>query len=932
MRRFVLLVTCFLLFTGFCRAQYTVKVTVMDTLNSLPVIYSSVVAFRSSDSVIETFGRTNAAGQLTLTVAKEGKYILRVSAPNFADYTDTFRVKGGISDLGIIPMVSKERVLKEFVITRQIAAIKIKGDTTEYVADSFKTKENATVEDLLKKLPGIQVDKNGKITAQGEEVKKILVDGEEFFSDDPKVVTQGLQAGALDKVQVFDKKSDQAEFTGIDDGQKTKTINLELKDNKKKGYFGKLDLGGGTDGYFQNQGMFNAFKGKRQFTAFGIMSNTDKAGLGWRDNEKFGGGNNNTEITEDGGMITYYNGSDDDISGWGGKYEGEGLPKTWTGGLHYADKWNQDKQHISGNYRYALQNLEISGQTITNNPLYVQTAKKNQFSKGERNAVSGLYEWKIDSSTTLKVSVDAGTKMLNTSSVFNTVTNNPEGAVQNTNDRTVKSITNSQFFNANASLRKKFAKKGRTLSVDVKENYKESVANGNIASLLRYVVVDSVGNKTDSLNGINQDKKNNSGAFVLEGRMVYTEPLSKVSFIEASYGVVLNRSTSKNYSYNIINGRPSDNPDLNYSSDYKYNILINRGGINYKYVNKTKKKLTFSIGTDFTDATYEQTELLHTDKSLNANYFNIYPAASFSYALKKQTSLSFSYRGNTRQPSITEVQTLQQNIDPLNQTIGNPNLKQEFTNNLELSFNDYKALSGRYTWASLSFNNTADAISTQQQIRPNGSTTTFVNVDGNYSGSFYMGGGIRLKKPAIYIGGSLSSSLSHTLSYIDGQANVSNNNSYGVNPYLSYEKEDKYELSYSPGFTYNNNKSSISRYSSSYWMMDNDFSATVQLPKKFDIGSSINFYLRQKTEVFNQNNNVTRWNAHVGKKFLKNGQLETRISVFDILNQNKGYNRNAAGGVVTENTYNTIRRYGMLNVIWNFTHTPGAPATKTENE
>src|SRR5206468_11006586 len=138
------------------------------------------------------------------------------------------------TDLGTLPMVSKTHLLQEFVLHQQVAAIKIKGDTTEYMADSFKVKENATVEDLLKKLPGIQVDKNGQITAQGETVQKILVDGEEFFSDDPKVVTQGLQANAVEKVQVFDKKSDQAAFTGIDDGDKIKTINLSLKEDKKK--------------------------------------------------------------------------------------------------------------------------------------------------------------------------------------------------------------------------------------------------------------------------------------------------------------------------------------------------------------------------------------------------------------------------------------------------------------------------------------------------------------------------------------------------------------------------------------------------------------------------------------------------------------------------------------------------------------------------
>src|SRR5690606_31616646 len=170
---------------------------------------------------------------------------------------------------GTIPMISKTHLLNEFVLKVQRGAIKIKGDTTEYMADSFFVKDGANVEDLLKKLPGIQVDRNGQITAQGEKVEKILVDGEEFFSDDPAVVTKSLQSKAIEKVQIFNKKSDQAEFTGVDDGITQKTINLLLKEDRKKGYFGKLVAGGGNNGFFEGQAMFNAFKGKRKISAFG---------------------------------------------------------------------------------------------------------------------------------------------------------------------------------------------------------------------------------------------------------------------------------------------------------------------------------------------------------------------------------------------------------------------------------------------------------------------------------------------------------------------------------------------------------------------------------------------------------------------------------------------------------------------------------------
>ena len=245
MRLLLLFVLLMLFSVGFCKGQpYTIKGSVEDTLNLAKLPQACVTLIRASDSMLQTFARTNDSGYFELKADSAGKYIMMITYPSFADYVDVIKLKDKNMDLGIIPMISRSHLMKEFVLTQQVAAIKIKGDTTEYVADSFKVKDNATVEDLLKKLPGIQVDKNGKVVAQGETVQKILVDGEEFFSDDPAVVTKGLQANAVDKVQVFDKKSEQAQFTGIDDGEKIKTINLELKENKKKGYFGKIDAGG----------------------------------------------------------------------------------------------------------------------------------------------------------------------------------------------------------------------------------------------------------------------------------------------------------------------------------------------------------------------------------------------------------------------------------------------------------------------------------------------------------------------------------------------------------------------------------------------------------------------------------------------------------------------------------------------------------------
>jgi hypothetical protein len=841
-------------------------------------------------------------------------------------YTDALNVKKDM-DLGQLPMISKSHLLKEFVLTQQISAIKIKGDTTEYMADSFKVKENATVEDLLKKLPGIQVNKDGQITAQGEAVQKILVDGEEFFSDDPKVVTKGLQANAVSKVQVFDKKSDEAEFTGIDDGQKTKTINLELKEDKKKGYFGKAEAGGGTDGYFQEQGMINAFKAKRQLSAFGIASNTDKAGLGWDDNDKFGLGNSATVMTDDGNMFTYFSSNDDEsFTGWDGNYNGEGLPKTWTGGAHYADKWNNDKSHASGNYRYAKQNVEIDGNTLVQNTLPGDTLRvndqhKNQFSSVERNGLDMMYDWKIDSSMSLKVTVSGGLKTSRTSSVFNTealVINNTD-TLRGENSRTITSDANAQFVNADLVFRKKFAKKGRTLSVDFKENYKDSKSTGNFVANL----VPDVNNAAISF-AQNQRKVINTNTLAFSGKGTYTEPLSKRFFVEGDYGVSLNNSSALNYSYDTnTTGSFSDAPNSIFSSNYEYNILSNTGGLFFKY---DYKKLKFSFGGDISNTRFLQKDLLNGDTSKEYSYLNFFPRSSVTYNIAKQVTFSISYDGKTKQPSITQIQPLRQNTDPLNITIGNPALKQEFVNYFYFRFNNYKVLTGRYLWSNFSFNTISNAITTEQTTTGAINTTRYINMDGNYSGSGFVGYGYKVRGMNIDLGMYINGNINHINNVINGYINNSDYSSISINPAIEYEWEDHVELSLSPHIIYNVSRSSISNMTTNYWIYSGEFSGTVTLPKKFELNSSLDIRIRQKTEVFTGNNNVIKWNAYVSKKFLSKSQLELKLSVFDILNQNQGFSRDVKANMITQNTYNTIRRYGMLTLIWNFTHTPiGAP-------
>ncbi|HSR37876.1 MAG TPA: carboxypeptidase regulatory-like domain-containing protein, partial [Phnomibacter sp.] len=336
--------------------NFSLSGNVTDTTEKRNLSQAVVSLLRSKDSVLLKFVRTNANGDFKLPVPAAGKYLLLISYPGYADHADFVDVNSPV-DLGRINMLTKAVVLQNVIVRG--SAVRMKGDTLAFVADSFKVKEGATVEDLLRKLPGLSVNNKGEITAQGQRVEKVLVDGDEFFGDDPTLATRNLQAMAVKEVQVFDKKSEQSTFTGVDDGQTQKTINLKLKDEFKKGYFGKVKLGGGLPSRWENQAMVNAFKDKRKLSVYGIMSNTNNNALGWTEENQFGGNmNTNMEVGDDGSIMMWSQG--DEFGGTGGYY-GEGLPTTWSLGTSYGNKWNENRSNVNGAYRY--QNLKTEANT-----------------------------------------------------------------------------------------------------------------------------------------------------------------------------------------------------------------------------------------------------------------------------------------------------------------------------------------------------------------------------------------------------------------------------------------------------------------------------------------------------------------------------------------------------------------------------------------
>lgn len=893
--------------------------SVSDSSEKKSLSNSVIVLLRKADSVMVRFTRSDKAGNFTISQLPAGKFIFMITHPAYADVMDEFETTNSGTDLGKIYMRLKSQVLQEVIVSNS-GAIKVKGDTTEYKADSFHVKPGATVEDLLKKLPGIQVDRNGKISAQGEAVQKVLVDGEEFFSDDPTIVTQNMTADAIDKVQVYDKKSDQASFTGIDDGKKSKTIDLKLKENRKHGYFGKAELGSDGNKYWNNTAMLNAFKAKRKFAAFGIMSNTGKAGLDWQENMNYGGSSNMEMGYDDasGGMYMAYFGDNDDFAGE--SYYGEGLPKVWNGGALYSNKWNSDKTALNSGYQYKKQNTSARGATqskyILPDTLYYINERGNSYSSRFRNTLNGTFENQLDSGSNIKITARGYNGHTTNLSNSYSESLDKSGNFVNTSNRTTSSGADNKNINTTLLYRKKFKKQGRTFSLNINQNYNETWSDGFLNAGYKYYNENGTVKKEETTD---QQKNRNNIQSAVSSRFTYTEPLSKRSILEVNYSINNNHGRSAISTYGKMLGTSTKYEDLidSLSNDYSLNVLTNSAGINYRY--SKPKKINFSFGGNISRADFLR-RAIKTDSSASYNFINIFPQANVNYTLPGSGNLYFNYYGNTEAPTIDMIQPIRDNSDLLNQQIGNPNLRQAFRQRFSLAFNNYKFLTQRNMYLNVSYRNVQNDFSTINFVDALGKRISQpVNVQGNYSINSYAYYSIKLKKPDIRLGLDLNFSKDRNTNFINQLKNINNSLNGTIGPRISFSKEKKFDISLRTGFTYTKSISSIRPDEPTrYWTQEHTAEVAVFLPWKIELNTDCVFNIRQKTDAFARNNNATKWNARIDKKFLKKDAATLRFAAYDILDQNLGFQRNVNSNFISERTYDTIRRYLMLSLIFNF--------------
>lgn len=919
--RHAILLGAFLIFSALdASAQngYSVKGTIADSVEKIRLHTSAVSVLEAKDSILVKFCFTNADGGFALNGLSKGKYILLVSCPDYADYVEQFSLDSANQhhDFGKINMQLKSRLLQEVIVKGTASQMKIKGDTTEYNAKAFVIQPNAKVEDLLKQLPGITVDKDGKITAEGQTVNRVLVDGEEFFGDDPTLVTRNIRADMVDKIQLYDKKSDQAAFTGVDDGKTEKTINVKLKEDKKSGVFGKVQAGEGPTNIYQGELLFNFFKNKEKFSVYGTMGNNGKVGLSWEDNQKYGTGDQ-VDISDNG--ISINTQSPDDLDVFSGLYFGQGFPLSHMGGVHYDSKFDNDKQSVNANYK--IESLKLDGindvLTQNNEPGNIINSGSGQTYHNSmlRQKLSVIYQAKLDTSSNLKISIDGTLKNSSTHNIY-TSADTINSVPVNFGSRRLDNTVDQRAFNGSAFYTHKFRKPGRTISFLLAESYSQSKANGILTSHYDFY------NRPDSIPDVDELKTNNLQSSVLNTNLTYSEPFTKTLTLVLNYGIGLNNASADRSTFDALSpGVYSTTPNDTLSSNYTFNQFLNRAGaiLNYK-----KGKTVFNFGTHLIADHFHQVDEV-TSASKNRDFLDWAPQAHFEYRFSPQKVIMLNYNGITTQPTLDQLQPIATNSNPLNIIVGNPNLTPSFSNTFNFNYRSYRVITdqffqvyGNYTFVTnpivnhINYNNlTAQSIS--EYFNLSGKQTS------NFSAGTYFGRKVE-GLGGLNVGLAFNVNGNNYYNYTNDSLNMSKN--YVFNPALNLQmfKQKKIEFGLQAGPTYTISESSLHpNINNNGWGARADANGTIYLPWKFQIGTYSSYQYSAATASFHNSYSQANISAFIIKNFLKNDNLSVELWGNDLFNQASGFSRVATGNLITQTTYNTLKRYFMLTINYDFT-------------
>lgn len=882
-----------------------IKANVVDT-NSQTVIRNAVgIVKRVRDSVLLDFKRSDKFGNMSFTLPIDTVEFM-VIHPDYGVFRSFFFGSKENNEFILEPLAIPEKAtaLDEVLIYANRNPIYYRGDTLVYVADSFKVKENAVVEDLIRKLPGMTIDASGKISNQGKEISKVLVDGDEFFGSDATIATKNLAAKGVDKVEVYEKDAED----GSD--EKVQVLDLKLKEEAKKGYFGKVNLAGGLDkftptnhGFYEGELLLNKFNSKQKISVYGLASNTPKTNLNFGDLMKFGLQEQRDWMAESDDIQSY--------QGGGGLAENEGIPNAIKAGMFLDQKFGK-KTRMLLNYsfsQYAVKSQSNSrSQYLLSDTSYTTDLNSLVKESYQQHQVGLKIIQNIDSLS--RIEIEPKFQFNNTTNNASSVTDFLSQRDTLTRSTTTLSDNVSKNMSLNGTVRyfKDFKKRNRKLLMRYNFVGQDVKANGNLFTGDTNAITNSQNYAFD------QKKESRSNSMSHTAYVDYFEPLGKRLKLEFEYEFFQNNNSQRKTALNPISGEYVD-VDSMFSNQFKSDRQQHRAGAFLIFENT---KLRVSVGTRVRNIGIHNRNIF-TDSLINQNMFNVLPRIVFRYKFNQTTRVSVQYNTNSSLPSIDQLQPVLNNSNPNFIQIGNSGLKPTYTHNVNGNFNTWKGLSGFYFYSGLSYTHIQDAFSTNTIFDPIGRTISqAINVKQSDYLYYWAGAGIPMKGVKdLSLRVNANGNFTSAENQINFLQNKTRNTGVGGDLYLIYNG-DSLRTEIGGGIDYNvpfNTLSSMSNqpYTSYNFRAEIDWTLPYRWFFKTDATYTIN---TGRTNGYNLNYLI--WNMSVQRSFLKTGNLLLGIEAYDILNQNVSNYRSVNNNVIVDQRTNIIRRYFMAKITWRF--------------
>ncbi len=904
-----------------------IKGNINDKTDNKPVVAATVSLLKQLDSSVVSTTLTSTTGSFSFVNLTADSFIVKVNALNYQEFISFITLKDTVRTLSTFGLDRQGKDLSTVTVVARTPPVVVKGDTSQFSASQYKVNPDATTEDLIKKMPGITVAKDGTVTAQGETVKKVTIDGKDFFGDDASAALKNLPSEVVDKIQVFDRLSDQSRLTGIDDGNSTKAINVVTKAGLKNGRFGRVYAGYGTDDRYSTGGNVSFFKGTRRLSLVGNFNNINQQNFASQDllGLTSGGGNRGGAPQGGGGRWNGGGGGDFNVG------QSNGISKTNAAGLNFSNQYGK-KVTLAGSYFY--NQSRNTNQSTTTRETFLGGADTSLFTKQISNSVTNntnnrinlRLEYTIDSSNSLFI-IPSFNFQQNNSTSFSDYKSyygaRGGGAVYDTANTSLgKNTSDRKGFNIrnNILFRHAFVKKGRSISFGLNttfsQNNAESISNADYRYFKNAAVFDSLQN---------QFYDNASNGYSLGGTIAYTEPLSKKAQLQFDYNpsVQKNNADQQTFAYD---GQKYSTLEQSLSNKFNNTITTNNAGITYRLV--PDRDNMFSIGVSYQNAKLESDRTFPTKTNISQSFSDVLPNLMWRKKISAASNIRVFYRTSTNFPSVNQLQDVVNQSNQLVVSTGNPALKQSYTQFVATRYSYTNSKTSKSFFANLFLQTAGNYISSATYIPKADSTiqngiklqkgsqlTKPVNLNGYRSARTFFNYSMPLK----FIKTNLNLNAGFAYSRLPGLTNnvniVTNNIVYNTGVVLASNISEfvDFNLSYNANFNQtsgsgsgNNNYvnqaigAQVNLLSKTGWFLQNDVS--------YQANSGLSAGFNQKYSL---------WNAAIGKKFLKNKVGELKLSVFDLLKQNQSIVRTVDARYIEDAQSQVLQQYFLLTFTYN---------------